>query len=459
MGLYNSTLNLISVKGDMIMTQAVMEPESTQASNDSGFKCVLEKGQLLDVLGNIIKVATRNIKQEFQFQGLVTIQAKKGELIFISSNGFLDVKTIVPIDKKSEIGTGKVTVKVDVLTKVASALGGSSKDIPLLMEVVKDVLHIKAKGSKSKKKAVKIETHREHHRASFKKPTGKTFAFDSSMLVRGIETVSRFTEAQQRNHFYQNVLFHFYPDEIRLVSGTGVWFCVYSYKPETPNNVPEQPPNAKYPDITGYQVCGNQLDSIVPFLDMEQETEITFKDTTQSYIQNGNTTFVAKATPSDQWGVYWPLCDELDTKFIVDIDYEDLKEVIEIANAVEDEELVKQRGTHHSVRCDFKEGEEAEFVVDEGRYQAEVSVPCRYHNLSDESKDYSSKYAVLFFSNLARIKTTPFHHVRFLCDDQDGVLNMQLVDLEETEDDKLPDVVPFPENYSVRIFFACDRMM
>lgn len=383
-------------------------------------KFTLRKDKFSDALSKMVKIGTRSVKSEFDMAGRVTIDASANKVVFYSSNGFLQGRyQLTEHDDPNLKGStpGKVTVNVNVLRDVVSAIGGPRrKDATLGVEFDGKMLHIEEVGAKGKKSKAKLETQDSHHEIAFsEKPKGFRYNFNTADFVNAITVVGRYQSTMSYRLRYQMICLHFMPEHVRFICGDGMRFAILTQVHEGNDGAVTDEAGLKHIIPT------DQANIIASVLSPDESisTAVVYESETACYIlpQSGLSIYL-NGIPAEPYIAYDKHAYRFDkAQDLLEVPTENLVEGMALVAAVEDREIARE-GAFHSARFSAGEGSPFRLLVDENRYQCDFSCDAEFKKLSDKAY-FESQYAARFLNDVAQAAySLNKSMVRFYCIDE-----------------------------------------
>lgn len=413
-------------------------------------KITISKTTFEDALQRMKVIATKGVKSTFEMAHRITIKAEKSDVQFFATNGHLDARweitSITDPHLKCET-PGSVIVDATVAVGVVAAIGGSSKDVILDVELDGDTLHIKDSTSKSKKK-VKLQTLAKDHPFKIKKPTnGFSFSLNREQFSN-MYFVGGFQAKGSDKPRYHMVCMHFFKGETRFVCGDGRRFAICTENMASPNNQVDTDDGVKF------LIPVDQLSILSSVLNGAERIDFIYENEQSCYIKPANAMEMKlHGIPNEKYVAYEKHAFCLDkARLFVDVKTSELSECLDIVASVRDNEREEQ-GIYHHANFILNGNNALEFIVNEQKYQCEVECPASIYHIQGE-RDYKSIYAAVYLKDilvLAKKKST----VRFYCVDEKGTLVTEPIELDDTNKvNGIPQARKDSDNPKMSLFFT-----
>jgi len=417
-----------------------------------------QKQNLVKAVERIHEVATKGIRPEFKRAGLLTMSVADGQVTFLTTNGYLELRCTLDGDSEGGLQCGEsatpVTVETDVFLGVLKSLGGAKANEHVIRVSVEDGGSIIVKDCTTRRKKTaeaKIIAKTTHHTLSFSKPKAAKdqCSFSWDLFEEGMTTVGRYMSNFANRQQFRMLCIDILPEEMRFVCGDGVRFAILSY--------PLEKSTTKSKAGTRYLLPVEQLLVLKKVFQGSDEIEFVFRDPQNCYVSSSNLRCEAfiKAIPQQKFISYERQMERVgEAVAIIDLKRADFQEGVELALSVRDTDSEEEGGNStHSVEMRFSESGELDAKVDEGKYRCKYSCPIDFYRLADVP-EYIGKYAWTYLNDIVRGANTEY--IRFYItpvDREERKAEMLLVDLAELDSDADERGVPKLKDCGRRLLF------
>ena len=405
-------------------------------------KFKITKKLLEEALRKSCVVCTKGIKTEFTDAHKITIRAEKDKVLFLSTNGYLDVLTIY---SKSQGGCeveneGVASINASVGRNIAQAIGNDDDDeIELSIKTLSGSPHLHLKNlTVKKKKVAKMQTEAQDLKFTIPKPKkGKNYLehlFPRKLFCDSVNSLVKYKSPFQFKPKYLMLCIHFLPDHIRFICGCGMRFGCLEYKnKETFEGLvdPEKGDKRLLP--------AEQASIIASVVGNEGDLGLHWNDYKTCLIDAGSTQLCLKGIPEEEYISYEIHAYRFkDAKAVVDIRRDKMAHLARLAGAVRDKDS-ESEGSFHTCCLSVKESE-ISVEVDEGKYQMEAEEDIEFYKVS--ASEFKANYSHEFVSD--SIEDTNYDTVRFYCIDPDGIVIVEplILDVKDgtfVEDERVPE--------------------
>ena len=296
-------------------------------------KFTINKKLLSNSMQKGFAVCTRGIRSEFKDAAKITIKADKGKVLFMSTNGYLDIITTindVVVDEE-----GIATLNVGPATKIANAIGRDNDDIEVLLKLTGGVSPHVCFKNKNRSMNAKMETEASDLKFTISKPKdGFEHVFPCKTFCQSVNDLSKYKSPYKYRLRYLMMCLHFLPDYTRFICGCGMRFGVLEHKNK---NTITDLEDAKLGDKK--LLPAEQASIIASIIEGEDDILMKWKENKNCYIESGNSKLYLKGIPEEEYINYEIHAFRYeDAVAVVDIPREDLADLSNLVGATRDQE-------------------------------------------------------------------------------------------------------------------------
>lgn len=412
-------------------------------------KLKIRKDRLLECASRAFVVATRSPKADYDMIDKVTVTVGKGEVLFETSNGHLDMRCKVLQSDDANIvdgvEEGKFTVKASKFREFVKNLPTDSLSSPLILEEDGDMLKICDASRKSRK----AKMTRDSRHFDFKipgVPKSNSFELEQDFFFRAMAKVAPFAaDPASYKVKYTLACMHFLKNETRFVCGNATVFSVFGVEAS----------NASVEDDNGVMrvlPCSQAL--IVRDL-TNNANKIKFawdKNSEKCHVcpDNGVEIFI-KGIPTEPFPAYFNHAYRIDdAKAIADVSTIELSKAISFISSCSDKE---KSLTSKELTLNFNASRDnLKLAVDEGSYQSDFDVSCEYFPVGEDGVDlFSSRYLLGWLSDI--VSSSDTEYLRFYCLDEKGITIAQAANLLDKKDESGIPIVKDNDDKTKHSFF------
>lgn len=417
-------------------------------------KFEMRKDKLLDIVNKMFIVATRGVKSEYTLGGCLTIEVKRNEVSFITSNGHILAQCNVACEN-NKVGTA--TIDVARMKKITHAVGGScAMDHILTVKVTNQSLTVSDQSNSGtiRKSEATVPVMKEHHKPESIDSTKYKceYTFNTDLFNTAVRSLEKYKSPTLSKIRYQMVCLHFLKKEqtVRFICGDGMRFGIYIAENENYRKLGKGDLDDKMYLLPAEQaVILTEISESTPDDVGGQTIKICYKNDSVCHLMFDNgMQAILKYIPKVDYVDYAKHAFKTDeASSITDIERKVLVDGMGLINACEDPDITND--TFHS--AEFKSsGELLSLSVHEGKFQCDYEATVNITAL--KHPEFESEYCARFLTDVSAAGEGEF--IRFYCIDKGSIMIAEPMDLQEGTDKKTSAPLPKERDRRLILFFA-----
>lgn len=371
-----------------------------------------------------LAVCTRGIKTEFKDAHKITLRAEKDKVVFLSTNGYLDIITTVS-DECTIAEEGTVTLNAGPATKIVSSIGRDDDEIDVVVKGDPPKCYL---NNKNRKRNAKLETETSDLKFSISKPKdGFEHAFACDVFCKSVNALAKYKSPLTYHLRYLMLCIHFLPDYTRFICGCGMRFGVLEHKNRDPIMGLEDSELGDKKLMTA-----EQASIISSVINGEKDILLKWKENKNCYIESGNSKLYLKGIPEEEYISYELHAYRFgDALAVVDISKEEMSDISDLVGAVRDK-ASESEGDFHTCHFKFNSSGLATWVS-EGKYQMDADCEVKYYKISAD--EFESQYCHDYLKSC--VDDSDYDTLRFYCIDPQGIVIVEPIRLNIDDDGKV----------------------